>query len=495
MKKISTLRWVFLSEIALFALIVVGVVPRGFAWVLAALIIWYSLRATLQDAVILFVMSIPLFIALPITSAFDNFNTWRIISLVIAGRALWNRGTRATLWNWVKTDNTARWLGILLLLAVLSLIGSQYPLTGIKRIIYFVNLSLVPIVLGAMVRQGKLATERVIKALIAPTAIVVIVGFVQLVSTYVMDVYQFMRVWGEGIQLHQFGTEWSLIATHVGNTWLAYYGDQLSLRVFSLFPDSHSFPTFVLLGIPAILAFAWQRARRFAAWIAFVFLMVILSGTRGIWAASLGVVSLVFILLFAMRKLHVAEMRYYAFKHSAKYLILFFLMFLIAWPLFISPQFLLSKGDFGMFAGRLRSIIDFGETSNAQRIAIWNKSIESIARHPLLGVGIGNFPVVLNQDILFARAGSTAHNLYLHVGAEMGLPAMLIVIGLLVHVWLVAWRWFVSAQGPSLTYAAALLLYLPWVYAYVLTDPIIFDERVFLMFATTLALVWSHDHA
>lgn len=110
-------------------------------------------------------------------------------------------------------------------------------------------------------------------------------------------------------------------------------------------------------------------------------------------------------------------------------------------------------------------------------------------------VGIGNFPVVLEQDIRLARAGSTAHNLYLHVAAEMGLFAAFELIVLLLSAWWSSVRWFRAADGLPLAYAGSLILYLPWVLLYVLTDPIIFDERVYLLFATTLALVWAHDHA
>jgi O-antigen ligase len=196
-----------------------------------------------------------------------------------------------------------------------------------------------------------------------------------------------------------------------------------------------------------------------------------------------------------MRRQHISAVHRTTFRRMAIWLGVFFLLFALAWPIFISPQFLVSKGDWGLLANRMKSIIDFGETSNAQRIAIWRASAVSIAHHPLLGVGIGNFPVVLDQNIALARAGSTAHNLYIHVAAEMGIIAALIAIGLLVHAWLATWRWFARAgDDTSLGYAAALLLYLPWVYLYVLTDPIVFDERVFLLFATTLALVWVPRH-
>ncbi len=489
MKKISTLWWVFFAELGLFGLLVSGALPREFAWALAALLIGYSLWAPIEDGIVLFIMSIPLFIALPITSTFDNFNTWRIVSLVLLVKfAL--RSWPLPNWRTIRLREHPVVIGLLALLALaaLSLIGSQYPLTGIKRIIYFVNLSFVPFMVWALVKQGKLAVERVLQAIAVPTLVVVVVGFLQLISTYLIDIYQFMRLWGERIQLVQFGTQWSQIATQIGNTWFAYYGEQLSLRVFSLFPDSHSFPTFVLLGLPALIALPIRRKK---IWLTLALLIVILSGTRGIWAAAVGVVALVLILSWLFRVQHIDLERRKVFRRGAVWLGVFFLLFAIAWPVFTSPQFLISKGDWSMFAGRIKSVIDFGETSNSQRIAIWHASLVSISRHPLLGVGIGNFPVVLGQDILLARAGSTAHNLYLHVAAEMGILAALIMIALLAHAWWSAWQWFATASGPSLTYAAMLLLYLPWVLAYVLTDPIIFDERVFLMFATTLALVWA----
>ena len=522
MKRFFTLNAVFAIYLVMFVVIIGGFAPRWTALVAVMLLAVWMLLRPLEDGVLFFIRTVPLFIALPLTSSYDNLNMWRPLSLVLFFRFLAEPSTRAALIHiihdafsrpasWLKAHPVARRLGILLLFAGLSLIGAKYPAVGIKRIIYFVNLSFVPTLVWALLRQGRLTSERVIRNLAIPTMVVVVAGFLQLASTYLLDVYQFMRLWGEQIQLRQFGAQWSYIAVNVGNTWLAYYGDQLSLRVFSLFPDSHSFPTFVLLGLPALLAMTTGPILRIAeslplkrlvhtyasmsiVWVPAAFLAAILSGTRGIWAASLGVLTLVPILMWLMRRLHVDTVRRRVFAYGASYLAVFFLLFAVAWPVFISPQFLVGKGDLGMFARRIRSVIDFGETSNALRLAIWKSSVISIAHHPLLGVGIGNFPVVLQQDIQLARAGSTAHNLYLHVAAEMGVIAAIEVIALLLGVLSSAWRWFASARGPSLVYAAALLLYLPWVYAYVLTDPIIFDERVYLMFATTLALVWANDH-
>lgn len=73
----------YVVEVILFFLIIFGTVPRWFAFVLAAFLILYTLLSSLEDATVMFVRSIPLFIALPITQSFDNMNTWRIIALII----------------------------------------------------------------------------------------------------------------------------------------------------------------------------------------------------------------------------------------------------------------------------------------------------------------------------------------------------------------------------------------------------------------------------
>ena len=116
------------------------------------------------------------------------------------------------------------------------------------------------------------------------------------------------------------------------------------------------------------------------------------------------------------------------FKKISISFVAFFALFIIAFPIFASPQFLLYKLDSDLLSKRVRSIINFGETSNKERIRIWKLSLESIKNHPLLGVGIGNFPVVLNQDLSLAKAGSSAHNIYLQIAAELGIPALLFAL-------------------------------------------------------------------
>ncbi len=507
-------------------LVVAGALPRFFILMMFAIAALWCVTRPIEDGVLFFVESIPLLIALPLTTSYDNLTMWRPLAIIIGARFFLVRDQHehilaslrsllATPLRWAKERPIGCMMFALLCLALLSLTVSSHPIEGIKRIIYFSNLTIVPYVLYALLRQERITNERVIWSIIKPVILVVIVGFAQLLSTYLIDVYAFMRFWGEGIEARLFGAQWSYIAVHIGNTWLAYYGDQLSLRMFSLFPDSHSFPTFVLLGMPALLAvgarpilIAAQRSRLLqlyrtyaSLWIVAVpisFLAVIASGTRGIWLSAVGVVALLPLYRYAFAIHRIDVLRRRMFAYGASFLATFFLLFFVAWPIFTSPQFLVGKSDLNLFGRRLSSTLDFGETSNALRIVIWKSTLESIYSHPLLGIGIGNFPVILHQNITLAKAGSTAHNLYLHVAAEMGIAAALITIALFGNSLYAAWRWFRVSSGISILYSGSLLLYLPWIYAYVLTDPILFDERVYLLFASTLAIIWSqslNEHA
>ena len=460
----------FAIEVSLFGLIITGILPREIALYLGAALVIYFLAAPLDDSLVFFVRSIPLFLALPITTNFDNFNTWRVLATIIFLKWLFKNNIKyyvLSIKNWIKNFSYRQLsflLIILLLLAVLSLIPATDKIAAIKRIIYFLNFAVLGIVIYYKSADKKFA-KRLIKNSIIPVVIVATVGYIQVISTYFIDIYQFMRMWGEEIQCRQFGEQWCNIAVQLGNTWFAYYGEQLSLRVFSLFPDSHSFPQFILLGIPAVLAIIQKKWLKIIS-ISFLFLIIILSGTRGIWAASIGVVLLYFGLMIYLKKRELTKFSYdnfVSFKKLGWFLVIFFVMFAVAFPIFSSPQFLVGKSD-DFLKQRVRSIIDFGETSNAQRIEIWKKTLLSIKERPLLGVGIGNYPVVLGQDIRLAKAGSSAHNIYLQIAAEMGTPALIFALWFL---WLLVqkiYNNFVSSKDREIiVYNGAALIFIPWV--------------------------------
>jgi O-antigen ligase len=74
------------------------------------------------------------------------------------------------------------------------------------------------------------------------------------------------------------------------------------------------------------------------------------------------------------------------------------------------------------------------------RMELWKRGLGYVADHPLLGVGVGAFPVAEGELSEVARKRmssglpvkrSVAHNMYLEVAAEAGLPALLLFVAML----------------------------------------------------------------
>lgn len=168
------------------------------------------------------------------------------------------------------------------------------------------------------------------------------------------------------------------------------------------------------------------------------------------------------------------------------------MLFSVAYPIFGSDQFQIKKTGSEILAKRIRSILDLEETSNNGRIAIWKASVASIIKKPLLGVGIGNYPVVLSQETEYAKAGSSAHNLYLTIAAEIGILGLVAVLGTLLLILKSGLAVFWSNTNIfNKVYSASFVLYTIWVLFYSLTDAALFDERAFLIFAVNSAIILS----
>jgi O-antigen ligase len=517
LKKLSFLDFLFIAQLIVVGLVITGTVSRTIVPYFVIVLIAYVIFASLENASIFFIRSIPFFIAIPLTANFDSLNTWRILSGLIFIKWLLQKEVLQSLLGgiklvfakpmaFIKKYPVSSLLFPLLILSALSVLKAGNHTLAFKRIIYFINLSLVGIVIFDLVKKKEDFGQRAIRNIAIPTILVALIGFAQLISTYYMDIFRFVDLWTQKVEFGLFGQAWANTALHA-NTWFAYFGDQLSLRMFSVFPDSHSFPIFLLFGLPSVFAVALYKVVKNAnglktmaktrsslliVFVPVIYLAMILTGTRGIWAASAGAVIVILGAMYLFKK-HAADKEHKdVFKYISSYVLLFFILFGVAYPIFASSQFQVSKSDSALLAKRVRSVLDITETSNARRIEIWKASIRSIIKHPLLGVGIGNFPVVVGESLTQAKAGSSAHNLYLNIAAETGILSLVFALWFLLLLLKKTYDNFLGEKEVySLIYNAAALIYIPWVLVYSLTDPAIFDERAFLLFVVTAGLILS----
>ena len=97
----------------------------------------------------------------------------------------------------------------------------------------------------------------------------------------------------------------------------------------------------------------------------------------------------------------------------------------------------------------------------SQRLALWRDSIEIISQHPWFGVGWGQLNFAWTLTPLPHRAPDVfdhAHNLPLHLAAELGLPlAFLVLVVLAVSLWR-ARRAMQGATGGSIALLMSIML-------------------------------------
>jgi len=227
-------------------------------------------------------------------------------------------------------------------------------------------------------------------------------------------------------------------------------------------------------------------------------LAIIFSGSRGSWVSGLGVL-LIFLfiaLLYFFKKITFWDKKAQLIIGC---FVIFFLLFPIASAILFMPQYIElgkdSLSNVSLFE-RARSIIDFVETSIKGRLEIWQRTVDSIIIRPLLGVGIGNFPLVLNEDFIFSKRGSSAHNLYLDFAAEIGVFALIVLLVIFWKILKRSWYFFqrkIKGDIPYLNiWAGFFAIAFLWILGYNLFDVVLLNDKVLLFFVVNIAILYSY---
>ncbi len=89
-----------------------------------------------------------------------------------------------------------------------------------------------------------------------------------------------------------------------------------------------------------------------------------------------------------------------------------------------------------------------------ERVAHWQAAIDMIRAHPLFGVGAGNYPAVYEWYAVqgWPEALGHAHNFYLNMAAETGIPGLLVYLSFVLTALVSAMVWLTrSGKLPDLT--------------------------------------------
>lgn len=498
---------VFALEVIVVVLTAAGFIPREAILVWTGLAIFYMIFSPLEDSLWLTIASIPLYAALPIYETFDTFANWRILILVLAACLFFRRGlsslglekTADGRWRFrdiLKGSALTWWVAGFLLIALLSFGVAFYKIIALKKLIFLLNILILFWIVKNLTRQQE-DILRVWWAALIGGVVVAAVAVIQFLLVLFIPLYNFWEFWAGKVVSAFYGEGLANLLSY-SNTWFAYYSvNPPTLRLFSVFPDSHSFAMFNILLLPISLAlFLYYKENRrlnilLKIMIALSFFGIVMSGSRGAWLSIVPV--FIVAIYFYLRKIDESLI-----KKSLQTLTLFIIFFVlsIGYPpvlyTFQSWQTGDSASSTFSFFERAKSISDLDEASNKGRLEIWRASLRSIVAQPLLGVGLGNYVVVLDEKVSAAKKGASAHNLYLDFASEIGIVGALFLVGIFGEILYTSWLvWRRSKELYFRFFGLLFGLYLLWVLGYSFFDVVLLNDKVLMLFMVSAATLYS----
>jgi putative inorganic carbon (hco3(-)) transporter len=191
-------------------------------------------------------------------------------------------------------------------------------------------------------------------------------------------------------------------------------GDQfpdLKVRVFSTLENPNLLAGFLMVIMAMASGLGLHAAQKkgkltLFALVAVLGICLVLTYSRGAWLSLLAVIII------------------YGFFYNRK----------IFWLLLIVPIGLLLARDTLM--ERILSIANPTDTSSTLRLALWESTVAMIIDKPLLGIGWGAYWMVYPEYDFFLQGSGAkifhAHNMYLNIAAEIGIPGLVVFLTLLI---------------------------------------------------------------
>lgn len=528
-------------EIFVVLIMILNLIPQSCAYLVLLILLLGVLKLSNLDFLKLYILSIPFFVVLPPNPASDAMSVWRIvllfwfIKIFLVRFKIWeivlksneSLGQKMKLFMSeikdfiysLKNANYYRIFNLTLILGVISFFSLFFAKSvgaGVKEIIFLVSIfSLFPIVFYSIKSREDL--REIIKYLFFSSLVIMSIGYFQLFLTFLLTLSDFWGFWYTYF-IRAFYGEKMMVLLSYSNTWFSYYEDPNippTLRMFSVMPDSHSFAMLMILFSPIVIfyyASSKERKKRlsFILILAFFLLSVFFSGSRGAWAGW-AIAFILSVTLYIFRK-KIAISRFVRIDHDAvhkkhyKTVLASLLLFIVLFPVsaavlqnnqevqMIKEGMVVDKDRKMALLYRTRSIYDFSETSNKGRMQIWRDSLASIQNRPITGVGLGNFPVALGENVDTSKMGSSAHNIYLDIAVEVGVFGLLVFILLILEIMRKLFQMSHRLKKYSLRlFAASFLAYFIWIMAYGLFDVVLLNDKVLMFMVIILAIFYKID--
>ena len=99
-----------------------------------------------------------------------------------------------------------------------------------------------------------------------------------------------------------------------------------------------------------------------------------------------------------------------------------------------------------------KEVVSLTDQTSSFRLLAWNDALEIIANRPLVGTGPGNFltgfRLLGDQSLALNERFDDPHNIFLHIGGSVGLPALATFIVIICFVIFFGWRALCGSRDP-----------------------------------------------
>ncbi len=354
-----------------------------------------------------------------------------------------------------------------LFLSVFSMVVSNNIDWSLRKSAFLVSVAPIFFVSSAIFANNYNIMRRMLRLLVFSGFLVAIIGIIQFSLQFIFGIEAVYGFWAKNLAPLFLGNSFSQ-AVLKNPSWLVNVSGHTLLRSTGTFPDPHMFSFYLGMLIPISLAFFLIEKKIKHLWI-FIILTVadLLTFSRG---GYLGLFFAgVFFLIFFWE---IIEKKY----RKITLAVIFLSIVIVGFPSPVSQRFF--------------SIFDLKEGSNLGRMETWKKAIDIVASNPIIGVGIGNYPLEIKPTADY-REPIYAHSVYLDVAAETGIINALIWMSAL---FLVFFSYLKKAKKDLIYFGLALSVFIFSIHSIVETA--IYSQTVlalFLMIASCDAVSCKED--
>lgn len=352
-------------------------------------------------------------------------------------------------------------VGVFLFLSAFSLFFARNSDWSIRKILFLFSVFPVYFVVSGVVNTTE-KFRKIAAWLVVSGALAAVVGILQFTLQFFIGIDALYRFWSSQVAVYFLGKTFTQsVLEHP--SWLVNVSGRNYFRAISIFPDPHMFSFFLGLLLPLAVALFFKNRKVF--WLfcaAIIFLADILTFSRG---GYLGLLGGVVALVFVFKKKIIMKYKEVIFLGIA------LLAISLSFPNPISSRFF--------------SSFNLADGSNVGRLVMWKEAANNIAASPVVGVGLGNFPLAVNPLATY-REPIYAHNTYLDIAVESGVFAALAWLGILIF----SIKDFIKkAKNESLYLGAAISLVIFFIHSMTETgiySPVVLTLVLIMMAASNI---------